>query len=232
MASFFTGDPVTPSGDYLLDQQARIKARSGFDQGAHDVGAFFGFAPNDNQYAAAIAPNQKFWSDLATGTAGHQGELTQMYLDSARGTGPSVAQMQLKQGTDRNMQQAAALIGSQRGYNPGAQRQIATQRAQIGQQMAGDSAMLRLQEQMQARAALQSTIQNYVKMGMTWDEATRQAQLGTIKGEDQAAGNRFGFLKDLGKMAAMGATGGGGPGAPASGGVDGVDFFSQSPQMM
>ena len=75
--------------------------------------------------------------------------------NQASGLGPSLAQAQLQQATDRNMQQAMALGVSQRGAGQGAAlHNIANQRAGIGQQMAGDSAMLRLQEQLQARQML------------------------------------------------------------------------------
>lgn len=211
---------------YFEDERAKIAGRSGFDQAMHNVGGFFGFTAPDKMYSAYQAPNEAFYSDLARGQAGNQGELTNMLMAQARGQGPSIAQMQLQQATDRNMQQAASLMASQRGSNPAAMRQIANQRAMIGQQMAGDSAMLRLQEQMQARAQLGSTIQNYVKMGMTWDEATRQAQIDTIKGEREATGNRLGFMKTLGEVGAGIATGGasfGLTGLPGMGGKSASD---------
>lgn len=73
----------------------------------------------------------------------------------AQGQGPSLAQAQLRQATDRNIAQQAALIGSQRGLNPNqAARQAAIQGAAANQQAAGQSAQLRLQEQQAAQQAL------------------------------------------------------------------------------
>lgn len=85
-----------------------------------------------------------------------QTALTRMLMDQALGRGPSIAQAQLQQATDRNLSQAAALGASQASgtRGAGALRQIANQRAAIGQQMVADSSLLRLQEQMQARGLL------------------------------------------------------------------------------
>lgn len=85
-----------------------------------------------------------------------QDQLSQMLMDQAMGRGPSVAQDQLRQATDRNMSQAMALGASQGAgsRSAGVLRQVGDQRAQIGQQMAGDSSMLRLQEQLGARQML------------------------------------------------------------------------------
>lgn len=86
--------------------------------------------------------------------------LMQRLQDQAQGKGPSLAQMQLQKGTDANMSSAMALGQSQRGVGQaGMMKGIATQQANIGQGMANDSAMLRLQEQMQANQMLGSGLQ-------------------------------------------------------------------------
>lgn len=106
-----------------------------------------------------------------------QAKLTQMLQDQAMGNGPSIAQQQLQQATDRNVAQAMALGQSQRGgAQGGALRNIATNQAQIGQQMAGDSAMLRLQEMMQARGMLGQHLGGM--RGQDIGFATNQAQAG------------------------------------------------------
>jgi hypothetical protein len=93
--------------------------------------------------------------------------LIQQLQDQAAGRGPSLAQMQLQQGTDRNMSQAMALGQSQRGAGAaGMAKGIQGQQAGIAQGMAGDAAMLRLQEQMSARGMLGQ-------------------QLGGVRGQDQ-----------------------------------------------
>lgn len=86
---------------------------------------------------------------------GMQMGLLQQLQDQAAGKGNSLAQMQLQKGTDQNMMQAMALGQSQRGAGAaGMAKGIAQQQATIGQGMANDSAMLRLQEQMQAQNML------------------------------------------------------------------------------
>lgn len=82
-----------------------------------------------------------------------QDELSRMLMDQAMGKGPSIADMQLRQASDRNMQQAMSLGAAQAGgtRGAGAMRQIGNQRAQIGQQQAMDSGMLRAQEMMAGR---------------------------------------------------------------------------------
>lgn len=107
-------------------------------------------------------------------TRGMQMSLIQQLQDQAAGRGPSLAQMQLQQGTDRNMSQAMALGQSMHGAGAAGMRKgIAGQQAGMAQGMAGDSAMLRLQEQMAARGQLgtelgqtRSADQNFAGMGM------------------------------------------------------------------
>jgi len=71
----------------------------------------------------------------------------------AQGKGPSLAQMQLQQGTDQNLRQQAALAAS--GRNPASASYNAMQnQAGAAQTMAGQSAMARLQEQYQAQQGL------------------------------------------------------------------------------
>lgn len=86
--------------------------------------------------------------------------LMQRLQDQAQGKGPSLAQMQLQKGTDANISNAMALGQSQRGAGQaGMLKGIATQQANIGQGMANDAAMLRLQEQMQANSMLGQGLQ-------------------------------------------------------------------------
>ncbi len=102
-----------------------------------------------------------------------QMQLMQQLQQQASGQGPSLAQMQLQKGTDQNISQAMALGASQRGAGQaGMLKGIATQQANIGQGMANDSAMMRLQEQMQARQQLGAGIQ-----GMRGGDQARQSGL-------------------------------------------------------
>lgn len=70
--------------------------------------------------------------------------------------GPSLAQGQLRQATDRSLAQALAAAQGVRGAGggAGAMRQVSSMQAGINQQAAADSANLALTEQMQARNAL------------------------------------------------------------------------------
>jgi hypothetical protein len=87
---------------------------------------------------------------------GQQMSLAQALTAQANGQGPSLAQMQLQQATDKNLAQSMALGQSLGGAQAAglAQRQVMQQQAGTAQQAAADSGALRLQEQMQARNML------------------------------------------------------------------------------
>lgn len=91
---------------------------------------------------------------FATDARAQQASLADAILARARGEGgPSLAELQLRQATDRNAAQAAGAIGSIRGMNPGAAaRLILNQQAGMNQQAAGQAALLRAQEQQSAQA--------------------------------------------------------------------------------
>lgn len=73
----------------------------------------------------------------------------------ANGTAPSLAAMQLKQGQDAAIQNAAATAASQRGISPGMAARLQAQgTAGLMQQNNAQSAQLRLQEQQAAQQAL------------------------------------------------------------------------------
>lgn len=94
---------------------------------------------------------------------GGQNQLASQLWGQVRGTEPSLAQAQLQKGTDANIAQAMAMARSQRGLGAAAQmRQIGSQRAMAGQQMAQDAGILRLQEQ---NAAQQQLSGLYNQMG-------------------------------------------------------------------
>jgi hypothetical protein len=82
--------------------------------------------------------------------------LADLLTNQAQGWGvPTAAQGQLQRATDANISQAMALGASQRGAgHGGALRAIANQTAGAQQQAAGDSAMLRMQEQQGAQNQL------------------------------------------------------------------------------
>lgn len=109
---------------------------------------------------------------------GQEGLIAQLQAQ-ANGTGPSLAQGQLQQATDRNMAQALAM-GQAAGNNGAAMRNIANQRAAMSQQSAADSSQLRMAEQMQAQNQLGQVLAG--ARGQDIGLATEQA------GFDQSAG--------------------------------------------
>lgn len=75
--------------------------------------------------------------------------------NQAAGIGPSLAQAQLQKASDQNLANTMASIQSTRGMGAtAAAGQAQGAGAQAGQQLAQDSAILRLQEQMQAKGML------------------------------------------------------------------------------
>lgn len=98
---------------------------------------------------------QQYYADQGRFSAAQQAQLAWVLGQAAEGKGPSAAQETLKQGSERNLAAALAMYGSQRGGGtPAMYRAYANQRAAITQQTASDAAVLRAQEQAQARAAL------------------------------------------------------------------------------
>lgn len=152
--------------------------------------------------------------------------LIQMLQNQAAGRGPSVAQGQLRQATDRNINAAAAMAASGRGPGAaGGAYQAANMAAQANQQAAADSAQLRMQEQLQAQGLLGSVlgqtrgqdqslgqlqlqdqkmkddlVVQFMKMGYDADQANREAalQLEKLKTEAYYGGEGGGgFLGGL-----------------------------------
>ena len=168
----------SPAQNALMNQlynQAGQIGQHNVDQGA------FGTNPQLDQ-AYGLMQGQAGGNDPVRA---QQLGLIQQLQDQAAGRGPSLAQMQLQQATNQNMQQGRAMAASQRGLGGGAAaRQIAGQRGSIGQQMAGQSAMARLQEQMAARGMLGQ-------------------QLGGVRGQDMSAMNALAQQAEANRRAQM-----------------------------
>lgn len=89
----------------------------------------------------------------------------QGYQDVLSGNAPSVAQLQLQQGRDANINAAMAMANSARGGNFGAaQRAAQMQSGDMNQQMAGQASMLRAQEQDMARQGMMNLGQQYANV--------------------------------------------------------------------
>lgn len=108
---------------------------------------------------------------------GRQMTLADQLTAQAAGQGPSLAGMQLQQATNRNLAQAAALASSGRGGAQGGlgMRQVQNQQADIAGQAARDAAILRVQEQLQARESLGGLLNQ--TRGTDVSLATNQAQI-------------------------------------------------------
>ena len=166
--------------------------------------------------------------------------------DMQNGVGPSLAQMQLQQGTNRNIQNQAGIAASNPGMNPAmAQRMMGQNIASLNQEGAGQAGQLRLQEQMDAISQLLAArqaqgqtygmagnmMQNRANMGMAGGmnyqnmaeqlaEQERAAQMAMASGNqaayEGAMGRRLNFLSKAGQAVAGGMGGG-----AAAGGASG-----------
>lgn len=115
--------------------------------------------------------------------SGQQNQLAQMLMAQAQGNGPSIAQNQLKQATDQNIQQNAGLLASQKGINPAlAARQILNNQATMGQQAAGQGALLRAQEQLGAQGALGNALGTQRQQDIGQSLGQTQAGLSQVQG--------------------------------------------------
>lgn len=111
-------------------------------------------AANNTAWGAAGANQAAASTNPGFFGAGQQ-DLASMLMAQANGQGPNLAEAQLKQATDRNLAQAAALQGSARGVSPALQaRSAQTQQAGIAGEAAQASAATRMQEEENARNAL------------------------------------------------------------------------------
>lgn len=137
MKGLVTGEPNTFHANDRVNQfQATGPARQ--DYGSAIQGAI---QNGQNNYAA-------------------QGSFIDALRAQANGTGPSVAQGLLSQQTDANNRNAASMIASQRGMNPGlAAKLISDQQAQQQQQSAGQGAVLRSQEMLNNQGLLAQALQ-------------------------------------------------------------------------
>jgi hypothetical protein len=179
----------------------------------------------------------------ASRVAGQQNQLAETLRGQVAGQGPSLAQLQLQNATDRNTQQAAGMIASQRGLNPAlAARQILTQQADINQQAANQSAQQRMQEQFGAEAQLGGLLGQQRQQAVA--QTAGQNQLLDSLGSMQQAQNNLAVQQNLGvqginagvasgnQQGQNSITGGiinaiGGAGAKAAGKADGGEIEGQ-----
>lgn len=111
--------------------------------------------------------------------AANQQALIAALTARANGQGGSLADMQLKQATDRNLNQAAGLQAGQHGVSAGlAQRQLQNQQAGIAQNYAAQSGMQRLNEQNDAQALLMQALNGSRSQNLGQMQAGEQNNLG------------------------------------------------------
>jgi hypothetical protein len=158
-----------------------------------------------------------------------QQALAQQLAAQAMGVGPSAAQEQLKQATNRGIKQSTAMLASQKGINPAlAQRLAAENAAQSTQEMAGQGAQLRAQEAMAARGAQAGLLgqmgqQNLTAQGQYLSGINSQNQINAgIEAQNAAniAGLAGGVINAAGSAMGMGLR--------SSGGQSSMGFNPQS----
>lgn len=147
----------------------------------------------------AATINQKQQDQFRRG----QLDLAYQLQQQAAGKGPSLAQSQLRQGTDRNLAQAMAMAGSGRGNSALQMRQLGQQRAMIGQQAGQQAADLRMQEQMAAQQQLAGVLSGGrgQDIGLATDQANLKQQRMLNQGQLQqqaAANNQAAVLQNRG----------------------------------
>ena len=122
--------------------------------------------------------------------------------NGALGKGPSLAEAQLRQAQDRGLAQQLAAVRSQRGASPGLQaRMLQQSAAQQNQQLAGQSAIARLQEQRQQQAQFQdylSNQQNYQTGLLNSASGAAQGQAAARSADRNRQDNMMGGLLNTG----------------------------------
>lgn len=151
------------------------------DQGLTPQNTTTGQAPLD----VGALNNQISQSQTQQGQLyGNQSQLAQALLAQSQGQGPNPAQAMLNQQTNKNIQQNAGMIASQKGINPAlATRMAAQNAAATSQQAAGQGATMAAQQQL---AAQQNLTNVYGQQGQenlsnisTSGQLANQASLGS-----------------------------------------------------
>lgn len=201
--------------------------------GVSQVGNFGGQLSNNNAWGNFTGTGQnggllglgQYRTDPYTvnGAAFAPSAAEQQYIASLQQAasgqgGPSVAEQQMRAGLDQANQQAQSMAASQRGISPAlAARLAAQQQAAMGQSTNANAAMLRSQEQMDARNSLGQGLQS-IRAGQMGLENLRSGNANyaigaNMQGYANAAGRRADFaggaMNGFGAMSAMGGAGGG-----------------------
>lgn len=151
-----------------------------------------------------------------------QSEFAKQLAAGALGQGPSIADAQMKQAMERNLQQQMAVAMSQRGVSPAlAQRNASMGAAKASASMGSDAAIARLQEQRNQQNAFQNYLsnqQNYQTSALG-GAANTAANIAQIK--EQQRGSDMGLIGGL--MQAGGTLAAGGANKAMGGVVEGAE---------
>jgi hypothetical protein len=154
-SSYVNGGPVSLTPAEIAAYQAAVAPgpiTSGVASGAGATGG--------HSVAAVAAPSvkaelAKYDTQYELAARANQEKLVQGLQGAIDGTDPSVAAIQLRQSTDRNVANQYALAASARGMDTGlAQRQAMLGAADLNSKAAADAAILRAQEITAARAQM------------------------------------------------------------------------------
>lgn len=159
-----------------------------------------------------------------------QQQLSQMLTNQAQGNGPNPAQLMLNQATNKNNQQGAGMIASQKGISPAlAARLIAQNTANTNQTAAGQGALMGAEQQLNAEGLLNTNLaqrqatlqqaQSAQNAAINTGSLGAQALTATAAGQNATtAGNIFGgVMQGIGSMLTPPSSGGGGGGGGGAG---------------
>lgn len=196
LAKAFTGGEENDVSR-AIESHRDLTFGTGEKPGILGTGRFVGNYYQPGADAAQVPGYQGFQQQIAQGYAGApvregmqmNGRQQQMARGQQQGLanalqarvngtgGPSVAEQQMNRGLNQNMSQAMAMMAAQRGQNAGgSMRQIANQRAMMGQQGVADAGVMRAQEQMGAENTLGQLLAGM--RGQDIGVASGNAQLG------------------------------------------------------
>jgi hypothetical protein len=187
----------------LVGAQNQYQATQNFDPAqlqqsnyGNAVNQILGSQPSNVRPDASVV-------DLSQSNNAQQGQqaLEKMLLNQAQGNGPSVAQNQLNQATQRNIANTQSQLGSVRGMNPAQTARLVLQNAATqNQNVAGDAATLRAQEQLGAMGGLGNVLGQERQQNIGQALGATQAGIETIganTARDVAGTQRLGTLGGL-----------------------------------
>lgn len=134
-------------------------------------------------------------------------DLQKMLMDQATGGGPNLAQQQFQNATQQLQQQAAGQIASLKGISPAAQaRLLQQQQAGIAQNMAGEAAAQRMQQQLAAQQMLGQQALGMFDVASGRKLGAQEVNAGVTTNNTKAQTQLIGgALNSIGGAASMGA---------------------------